>query len=58
MKAIEIRRNTESHRLRFRVCDNRTTIREEFSSHTDIRKLRRQLWHVFGRNVRLAGLGG
>jgi hypothetical protein len=58
MKEIEICRDPDTRRLGFRVRENQKIVQTEVATHTDIRKLRRQLRHTYGRSVRLSGLGG
>jgi len=58
VKEIEIFREPDSRRLGFRVRENHKIVLSEVSAHTEIRKLRRQLRHTYGRSVRLSGLGG
>lgn len=57
MKTIEIYRDAKSGRLGYRVREERKIIQEELSSHTDVRKLRRQLRDTVGKSVRLFGIG-
>jgi hypothetical protein len=58
VKEIEIYRDPESRRLGFRMREDHKLVLSELSTHTEVRKLRRQLRHTYGRSVRLSGLGG
>lgn len=57
MKLIEITRDPATRRLRFEVREDHRIVWSELSGKTQVRKLRRQLRHTYGRSTRLSRLG-
>ena len=57
MKTIEIHRDRDSRRLGFLVREDGKLVANELSALTEVRKLRRQLRHTYGRSTRLSHLG-
>lgn len=55
MKNAEIFRDASTGRLGFRLREEQKILQEEISTHTDIRKLRRQLRRQLGKSVRISG---
>jgi hypothetical protein len=57
MKKAIVYRDPETGRLGYRVREGQKTLQEEISTHTDIRKLRRQLRRTIGKSLVMDGLG-
>ncbi len=56
MKSVEIFRDKQTGKLALRVREgSNSTPQKEVSTHSDIRKLRRELRRRLGRSIRLIG---